>query len=291
MSLADLQTASVDDATEQWLAKATDTNPPYPKIFISIFGASKVPSTPVPKTSTLWNPADPMLPAYKQIAGQNLPPCSKGDYSTYGYIVACLITRQYLYWHFAPGDCGGAFSISGPSSAVPGFISLGSQTGQLGASLAQKAGADVGTLGSNIPIVGSFLSIATSLSGYIERHHQQAVAKEQQVNCGVKQFTDQFWNQVAQAVASGQMPASDAARALDAAQKQIESALDGVASGCNWGEVGIYATRALTQLLKTLLTNTQSLPVAASASSSAGGTGTGIIVAAGAVAAHAAGAF
>lgn len=204
-----------------------------------------------------YNADDPLMNDYANIAESNLDPCSHGDPAAIAYVMACLMTRQILYFKDHPGDCGsqGSVSLGAAGVAAKGaeFASLGASTAVGIASLGSAS-----IIGTAIPAAAlsaiPFIGLATlpiAVWGIISAHHAQAVATEQEVNCQVAQYVNTFLANVDAAMRVGQGSISDALNSMKTALAQALSGLrTGIdLGGCNWSRAGAApAVKALFEL-------------------------------------------
>lgn len=217
----------------------------------------------------LWNPNDPLMPTYQQLALTYKITGAPAGFVE--YCTACLIARAFLYEKQSPGDCGnaGGFNISG--AGTNSNITKG---------LATAATYDPE------PISKGILSVFASIGGVFTAHHAQAIVTEQQTLCTVSQQVNQAWFQIDSAVAAGTLSSSVAISTLQSVDSQATTEMARIKKTCNAACVSTQIVHAITDL-RTQLYKSQGQQAAVALTSSNGIVFAGLAAAA----AHFAGVF
>lgn len=216
-----------------------------------MLGSWTTPALASQKFCVPWNPNDPLLPLYQQMANQFN---TINDPSLAAMIMVALQNQMMLYNKATCTDCATqglppTQTVINPpvNSGTPtpvGIVQTNNTDAEIGAAVqigSQAASTIAKATGalSAIPVIGAVASVISDIVGIFGAHHAQAVAEEQATNCAVAFGFNKWIPQYDAAVANGSMSAAAALSAVtQIIQSQLIPALGPVISGHNigWGE-------------------------------------------------------
>lgn len=229
--------------------------------------------------TTLWNPNDPLMSLYTQIA--NTYKTNKTPPNFVSFATACMIARMVLYDKGTPGDCGTQTHVS---------------TGNVGSDIQKLSGPILATAAALAGTgVGILAAIPLSIVGAITASHAKAVATEQTDLCGITTQVNAIWQNIDAAVANGSMSATQAIAYFTQLQAAIKQTLSGITQDCNAACVIIRAISCVcdlrTNLYKSAQQGTGGIASVQALAASLSSSNTLVYAAVAATAAHFAGVF